>query len=190
MVFSDVLVVAGSVRETRRSPLIAQWIADLGFETSGLAFQVVDLNELGLALDDEPGIPAKASYTQASTIAWSDQVSAASAIVFVTPQYNWGYPAALKNAIDHLYREWRDKPAMIVSYGGHGGGKCAVQLREVLTGLKMRLANTMPALQLSHERIEADDGGIDPQTDVISHRDDILRAVAELTSLMANPPAD
>ena len=46
-------------------------------------------------------------------------------------QYNWGYPAALKNALDYLYRSWNGKPAMIVSYGSHGGGKGAAQLKEV-----------------------------------------------------------
>lgn len=49
-------------------------------------------------------------------------------------QYNWGYPAALKNALDYLYREWNNKPAAIVSYGGRGGGKAAAQLREVSLG--------------------------------------------------------
>ncbi len=78
-------------------------------------------------------------------------VAEATAYIFVTPQYNWGYPAALKNALDHLYREWATKPAMIVSYGFHGGGKCAAQLREVLEGLHMRPTATMPALTLPSE---------------------------------------
>ncbi|WP_317624034.1 NADPH-dependent FMN reductase [Brevibacterium casei] len=59
-------------------------------------------------------------------------VSEADGIVFVTPQYNGGYPASLKNAIDYLFAEWRDKPALIVSYGGHGGGMSGAQLRSVL----------------------------------------------------------
>ena len=46
-------------------------------------------------------------------------------------QYNWGYPAALKNALDFLYKEWHNKPAGIISYGGHGGGKAAAQLQQV-----------------------------------------------------------
>ena len=46
-------------------------------------------------------------------------------------QYNWGYPAALKNAVDYLYHSWNGKPAMIVSYGSHGGGKGAAQLKQV-----------------------------------------------------------
>ena len=59
--------------------------------------------------------------------------------MFVTPQYNWGYPAPLKNAIDYLYNEWKGKPALVVSYGGHGGGKANGQLREVLRGVRMHV---------------------------------------------------
>ena len=117
------LVIAGSTRPTRRSPVIAQWVAGLGDSLGDAAFQVVDLRELGLGLDDEPDIPAAgAPYASAATRRWSEMVPAAKGVVFVTPQYNWGYPAALKNAIDHLYREWRGKPVLIVTYGGHGGG--------------------------------------------------------------------
>jgi NAD(P)H-dependent FMN reductase len=43
----------------------------------------------------------------------------------VFPQYNWGYPAVLKNALDYLYREWRDKPASFITYGTRGGIKAA-----------------------------------------------------------------
>jgi NAD(P)H-dependent FMN reductase len=46
-------------------------------------------------------------------------------IIFTLPQYNWGYPAVIKNAIDYLYYQWHEKPATIVSYGGHGGVKAA-----------------------------------------------------------------
>ena len=52
----------------------------------------------------------------------------------------------VKNAIDYLFNEWHDKPAMVVSYGGHGGTKAADQLRQVLCGIHMKVAETMPAL--------------------------------------------
>ena len=54
-----------------------------------------------------------------------------SSCTYILLQYNWGYPAALKNAIDYLYHEWKGKPAAIISYGGHGGGKAASQLAQV-----------------------------------------------------------
>ncbi|PCH33691.1 hypothetical protein WOLCODRAFT_59973, partial [Wolfiporia cocos MD-104 SS10] len=74
---------------------------------------------------------------------WSSFISSCAAIVVLTPQYNWGVPGELKNAFDHLYWEWRDKPAVIVTYGGHGGSKCAEQLRSILGGgLNTQLVQT------------------------------------------------
>jgi len=100
--------------------------------------------------------------------------------VFVTPQYNWGYPAALKNALDHLYSEWAGKPAMIVTYGGHGGGRCAAQLRQVLEGLHMQPLATMPALVLPRSMIETNPGKIDPTETFAAHLAEIKQAFEEL----------
>ena len=71
-------------------------------------------------------------------------MSSCSGFIVLTPQHNWGYPGELKNALDHLYWEWRGKPVMLVTYGGHGGGKCASQLKEVMEGgLKMRVVSAV-----------------------------------------------
>ncbi|MDA8438131.1 MAG: NAD(P)H-dependent oxidoreductase [Propionibacterium sp.] len=59
-------------------------------------------------------------------------------LVFVTPEYNYGYSAAIWNAIDHLYHEWRDKAVGFVSSGGAADGSRAVQqLKQVVTTLRM-----------------------------------------------------
>ncbi|HEY2709638.1 MAG TPA: NAD(P)H-dependent oxidoreductase [Caulobacteraceae bacterium] len=182
----DYLVVAGSTRPTRRSPAIAKWVADLGEEVCGARFRVVDLRELELGHDDEPDIPAGgAAYVSPATQRWSDLVSAAKGVVFVTPQYNWGYPAPLKNAIDHLYREWKAKPALIVSYGSQGGDKCAAQLREVLGGMGLSLTGASPGLRLARARIEANDGAVEPDVDFDAHRDEVRAALRELAALVA-----
>lgn len=136
-------------------------------------------------MDDEAAIPAMGRYESPHSRAWSEKVAAADGIVFVTPQYNWGYPAALKNAIDHLYREWAGKPSLIVTYGGHGGGKCAAQLRQVLDGLDMRTVATMPGLVLPRERIEANDGTIDPEALFAGQADDVRRGLGELVEALA-----
>lgn len=109
--------------------------------------------------------PGHGDYRTDLTKAWSEKIRSGDAFVFVSPQYNWGYPAVLKNALDHLYREWTGKPAMIVTYGGHGGNKCAAQLHQVLTGLKMKPTETMPGFSLSRSRIEANVGEVDPATE-------------------------
>ncbi|KAF7114933.1 hypothetical protein CNMCM5793_000703 [Aspergillus hiratsukae] len=71
-------------------------------------------------------------------VGWSEEIASHAGFIFVTPQYEWGYPASIKNAIDYLFHEWKGKPGMIVSYGGHGGGKAAQQLCQVPQGLPMQ----------------------------------------------------
>ena len=104
---------------------------------------LIDLADHPLPLFDEPGVPSKihnsAEYVHEHTRAWSALISSFDAFIFVTPQYNWGYPASVKNAIDYLFNEWKRKPGMVVSYGGHGGGKAGAQLKQVLHGLDMRV---------------------------------------------------
>jgi len=147
----NVLVIMGSVRDGRRCPEIAAWVT--AQRPQSLSCEIVDLRDWHLPMDDEPAIPATAAYTNVHTRAWSAKVAGADGFVIVTPQYNWGYPAPLKNALDHLYKEWSGKPLMIVTYGGHGGGKCAKQLRGVAKGLHLKVIWTAPALVLSRAQI-------------------------------------
>ncbi len=147
----NVLIIMGSVREGRRCPSIAEWAAER--RPASLSCEIVDLRDWPLPMDDEAAIPATGEYAKDHTRAWSAKVSGADGFVFVTPQYNWGYPAPLKNALDHLYKEWNGKPLMLVTYGGHGGDKCAKQLRIVAKGLHMKVMRTAPALVLSRAQI-------------------------------------
>jgi len=184
---SKTLVIVGSTRAVRICPQIAEWVAQVGRESASGLFEVVDLKDWPLPMDDEPGIPAAGGdYALEHTRAWSQKVSEGHAFVFVTPQYNWGYPAPLKNALDHLYREWSGKPAMIVTYGGHGGSRCAEQLRQVLEGLKMKPVATMPAFKLAREQIEANAGDIDPAAAFADHLEVLRLAFAELAEAMAD----
>ena len=173
-----VLVILGSTRSRRLCPKIGEWVIRIARENSSLIYEIVDLADWRLPSDDEPRIPASGCYSQEHTRAWSHKVSKTGGFVFVTPQYNWGYPAPLKNAIDHLYEEWRGKPLLIITYGAHGGGKCAVQLRQVADGLQMRTLAAMPQLILTHEMIE--EGSIEPNVDFASYVEDVHRGIAEL----------
>jgi NAD(P)H-dependent FMN reductase len=67
--------------------------------------ETVDLAELRLPLPDEPKHPRLRRYTKDHTHAWSATVDDADAVVMITSEYNYGYPAALKNAIDFLRHE-------------------------------------------------------------------------------------
>jgi NAD(P)H-dependent FMN reductase len=182
---SKVLVIIGSVRPQRICPQVAQWVAQVGREATPHDFEVVDLKDWPLPMDDEPEMPQRGGYANAHTRAWSGKVAQAEAMVFVTPQYNWGYPAPLKNALDHLYQEWAGKPAMIVTYGGHGGGRCAEQLRQVLEGLRMKPVATAPGFRLAREHIEANAGAVEPAVEFAEHLGTLRQAFSELAGALA-----
>ena len=181
---ANTLLIMGSVRAGRQCPAVAAWVAQIGLAETGVSAELIDLRQWLLPMEDEPAIPATGHYLHAHTHAWHDRVAAAGAIVIVTPQYNWGYPAALKNAIDHLYDEWRDKPAMLVTYGGHGGTKCAEQLRQVASAVKLQLVPTSPALVLPQPVIR-EGATVNPARDFESQRAIVAQAWRELRGLVA-----
>lgn len=185
---SKILVIIGSTRARRICPQVAAWVTEVGRETISGTFELVDLKDWPLPMDDEPGIPAGVpklgDYAHAHTHAWSQKIAAANAFVFVSPQYNWGYPAPLKNALDHLYSEWSGKPAMIVTYGSRGGGKCAAQLRQVLNGLHMKPVATVVGFKLPRAHIEANAGTIDPAVEFAGHAKTLKRAYTELSAAL------
>jgi NAD(P)H-dependent FMN reductase len=131
-------VIVGSTRPGRAGQPIAEWFAERARTHAGFDVEVADLAQIGLPLLDEPNHPRLGQYTQQHTKDWSATIDRADAVVFVTPEYNYGYPASIKNAIDFLHREWRDKPVGFVSYGGVAAGTRAVQqLKQVVTTLRM-----------------------------------------------------
>jgi NAD(P)H-dependent FMN reductase len=134
----NLAIIIGSTRPGRAGAAIAQWFAARAKDHGGFDVTVVDLAEVDLPLLDEPNHPRLRQYTRQHTKDWSAIIDAADAFVFVTPEYNYGYPAALKNAIDYLHHEWQHKPAGFVSYGGVAAGTRAVQqLKQVVTTLRM-----------------------------------------------------
>jgi NAD(P)H-dependent FMN reductase len=131
-------VIVGSTRPGRKGLAVARWVQRLAEEHGGFDVELVDLAEVALPLFDEPEHPRLQRYTHQHTKDWSATVRRADAFVFVTPEYNHSFPAALKNALDHLHVEWADKAAALVSYGGVSAGlRAATALKPVLTALRM-----------------------------------------------------
>jgi NAD(P)H-dependent FMN reductase len=121
------LIVIASTRPGRVGLPVGEWFAGFARSDGRFDVEMVDLSELALPLLDEPHHPRLRNYTKDHTKGWSATVAAADVIVFVTAEYNYGYPAALKNAIDYLNQEWRHKALGYVSYGGIAAGTRAVQ---------------------------------------------------------------
>jgi NAD(P)H-dependent FMN reductase len=131
-------VIVASVREGRVGFPIAQWFLEAARKHGRFQPRLVDLKEARLPLLEEPKHPRLQQYEHAETKAWSVLISSLDAFVIVTPEYNYGTPPALLNALDHLYVEWNYKTAGFVSYGGISGGTRSVQMtKQVLTTLKM-----------------------------------------------------
>ncbi|MFI9772518.1 NADPH-dependent FMN reductase [Streptomyces sp. NPDC052415] len=132
-------IIVASTRPSRIGHLIGDWIKKEAESFSGFTVvELVDLAILDLPFMNEPHHPRLKQYIHQHTRDWSAKVSEADAFVFVMPEYNYGYNAELKNAIDYLNQEWHYKPVGLVSYGGVSGGTRAAQMiKQVVTTLKM-----------------------------------------------------
>lgn len=131
-------VVIASVREGRAGAGVAEWFVGLARQHGGFDVEVLDLKEVDLPVLNESAHPRLQKYSGEKTKAWSARVAGMDAFVFVTPEYNFGTPPALVNALDHLYVEWNYKPVGFVSYGGVSGGLRSVQMtKQIVTTLKM-----------------------------------------------------
>jgi NAD(P)H-dependent FMN reductase len=132
-----ILVIFGSTRQGRRGEIVANWLMDRLATRTDATCEFVDLRDVSLPFFDAPISPVHGHIIPEAE-GWAAQVDRADGFIFVTPEYNHGYPAVLKNAIDHLYSQWAHKPAAIVNYGGFAAGyRAAEQLRQVLIEVKM-----------------------------------------------------
>ena len=131
-------IVIASTRPGRVGLPVARWFHERAVAHGGFDVQLVDLAEVDLPFMDEPKHPRFREYSKQHTKDWSATVQAADAFVFVMPEYNYGFNAPLKNALDYLYHEWAYKPVGLVSYGGVAAGTRGAQMvKQVLTTLKM-----------------------------------------------------
>lgn len=129
-------IIVGTVRDGRVGPVVADWFAKIARADPRYQVQLLDLASLDL-----PATLDGSGDTKTFTAA----IGIADAVVVVTPEYNRGYPGALKTALDTAYAEWFAKPVGFVSYGGRSGGLCSVeQLRGVFTEVHaVTLADTV-----------------------------------------------
>lgn len=160
-------IVICSTRPGRVGPAIGAWVRAAAEKDEHFQAVTLDLAEFDLPVFDEPHHPRLRNYTKDHTKAWSAAVEACDAFVFVTPEYNYGPPPSLVNAMNYLVFEWHNKVAAFVSYGGQSGGLRAVQVAKLmLTSFKIMplpegVAIPMFAQQLDAERAFAANEGQD-----------------------------
>src|ERR1700710_314629 len=180
-------IVIASTRPGRVGLPGAEWFRDRAEAHGGFQLDVVDLAELDLPFMDEPNHPRLRRYEHQHTKDWSARVEAADAFVFVMPEYNYGFNAPLKNALDFLHHEWAYKPAGVVSSGAVAPGTRAAQMiKQVFSSL--RIQPLFPAVSIpfvaqfvdDEGRVEANETMVEAATAML---DELVRVEAVLRPL-------
>lgn len=132
----NIAIISGSIRRNRGTPQVADWVMSTAERIAPeIEFTMLDLKELNLPFFDEPMPPQDAADTREvgpEVQRWLDGMATADGYIFVTPEYNHGLPASVKNAVDFIDYQIKRKPAAIVSHGSVGGARSNEQLRLIL----------------------------------------------------------
>ncbi len=99
-------VIIGSTRQGRFSEKPAQWVLQQLREREGIEARLLDLRDFPMPFFDQPvppAMPGRPPYEHDVVKNWTSQIAASDGFVFVTPEYNYGHSAVLKNATDWVY---------------------------------------------------------------------------------------
>lgn len=136
-----ILALICSTRPGALGPAVGQGLIDAITPRAaelGVELVPVALGDLKLPFFDEEEHPSSGVYRHEHTRRWSAIADAAEGFIAITPEYNYGMPATLKNALDYLSAEWAWKPIGFVSYGNTSAGTRSVQhAKQVVTTLRM-----------------------------------------------------
>jgi NAD(P)H-dependent FMN reductase len=142
-----VLVVIGSARQGRSADGVAKLVSS---ELTAMNVEPVmaDLKEINLPFFDDSNTPSSENYIPSSQNAqkWTQMVADADGIIFLTPEYNHGTSAIIKNAIDWVYAPFENKPVSLIGYGWGGAPFAIASLTETLNHVKTNLQPTTASL--------------------------------------------
>jgi len=133
-------VIVGSTREGRFSEKPAKWILDRLKKRDAVDARLLDLRDYPMPFFDQPVTPAtpgRPAFENEVVQKWTAAIARSDGFVFVTPEYNYGPAAVLKNAIDWVYPEWHRKAASFVSYGSAMGARSVQQLRQTVIEIQL-----------------------------------------------------
>jgi NAD(P)H-dependent FMN reductase len=134
-------VIVGSTRQGRFSEKPAQWIFQQLKNRGGIDAQLLDLRDFPMPFFDQPmppAMPGRPPYENEVVKKWTAEIGRSDGFIIVTPEYNYGPSAVLKNALDWVYPQWNHKAVAFVSYGSAMGARGIQQLR--LTAIELQLA--------------------------------------------------
>ncbi|HVM77121.1 MAG TPA: NAD(P)H-dependent oxidoreductase [Candidatus Paceibacterota bacterium] len=141
-------VIIGSTRPGRFSEKPARWIFEEAKKVEGVEAELLDLRDYPLPFFDEalPPSMTKEPYANPVVQQWTAKIADGDAFIVLTPEYNHGPSAVLKNAIDYVGKEWNKKPVGYVSWGSVSGARVVEMLR--LTAVELQMAPIRQALYL------------------------------------------
>jgi NAD(P)H-dependent FMN reductase len=132
-------VILASTRPGRFGEKPAAWLMDRLSKRTDLVAELIDLRDYPLPIFDQPSAPARTlrDYPNEQIARWGRKLDEADGFIVITPEYNHGYPASLKNALDYVFPELSRKPIAFVGYGNVGGARAIEQLRLVAVEFEM-----------------------------------------------------
>ena len=140
-------IVLGSTRQGRLGESVAGWIVDAAAARTAADYELVDLRDYPMPFFD--GIsPAYVPPTDPVVQRFAAKIAEFDGYILITPEYNHGYSAVLKNALDSIYGEFNDKAAAFASYGSLSGARAVEQLRLVASELQLAHVRTQLAFSI------------------------------------------
>jgi NAD(P)H-dependent FMN reductase len=189
-------IIMGSIREGRFSEKPARWILQHLKRRDGVDARRLDLRDFPMPFFDQPvppSTPGKQPYADENVKRWTAAIAESDGFVFVTPEYNYGAPPVLKNALDWVYPEWNRKAAGFVSYGSAMGARSVQQLRE--TAIELQLAPVrssvhipVPTLWAHYKGGDVDAGLAELEAPAAKLIDDLLWWTAALKTARQGAP--
>jgi NAD(P)H-dependent FMN reductase len=197
-----VALIITSTRAIRAGPEVVSFIHKILLASPTAPapeISILDLATFNLPVLNErimpAQVPAYGQFEFEHSKKWSAAIKPFDGYIFVSPEYNFGLPGGVKNAIDYLYNEWIGKPIFIVTYGIFGGSNSSEQLKKTLSGMKLRVVETRPQLAYAGPGMEemfaaSSTGKIGPRSLELwekENKEQLLKGFGELVELMEVP---
>lgn len=153
----NIAIISGSIRTGRKSHNVALYFDKYIKENNLSGSEILDLKEFNFPVFEER-LSKMPNPSDAAKL-FSEKITKADAVIMVFPEYNGGYSASIKNAIDLLYNEWHHKPIGLVSVssGNFGGVNASAFLQSVL--LKIRAVPLSVTFPVPSVEANFDDNG-------------------------------
>jgi NAD(P)H-dependent FMN reductase len=130
-------IIVGSIREGRFGETPSNWIHGIAKKRTDMSVELIDLRDYPMPLFSESVSPAWGAVRNENALRWAGKLATLDGFLTVTPEYNHGPSAALKNALDYAYKEFIRKPIAFVGYGSVGAARAIEQLRMIAVELQM-----------------------------------------------------